>query len=213
MEWGAIPLKNLTKFKNVLTKLGLISTSASLFFVIPVDSNGSTVTLSWSWPSLIPIPPPPSPVYQTSPRGGEWPGDEARSWPWLSIVSLEPGFQFQIYVSQLWSRKTKSGMENPGLRLNKCQASTYTYTYKHVLGQLLSCAWSKVSRVQQLLLNMVTFLLLIFVEHSDLCKSGRSWALVWEDYVLPGQNTNSLQVYMTCSSVGLKQFRQFSWKG
>ena len=59
MEWGAIPLKNLTKFKNVLTKLGLISTSASLFFVIPVDSNGSTVTLSWSWPSLIPIPPPP----------------------------------------------------------------------------------------------------------------------------------------------------------
>ena len=171
-----------------------------------MDSNGSTETLSWSWPSLIPSPPPP--VYQTSPRGGEGPGDEARSWPWLSIVSLEPGL---IAAPNLWHSfgvtRQKSGMVNPGLRLNK------------MVGHLHTCTHTRPTSLVHVLVKYSDFFFVTcFLEHSDLCESGWSWALVWEDYVFPGQNTNSLQVYTTCavqldsdSLVGRVKLLQ--WKG
>ena len=130
------------------------------------------------------------------------------------LLALNQGSSFKFMTHSFGVARQKSGMENPGLRLNKCQASTYTYTYKHVLGQLLSCAWSKVSRVQQLLLNTVTFLLLI------LCRT--QWSLqIWTIVstcvrgLRPSWPKHQLTsgIHDMCSSVGLKQFRQFSWKG
>ena len=164
-----------------------------------MDSNGSTETLSWSWPNLIPSSPPP-PVYQTSPCGGEGPGDEARSWPWLSIVSLDPGL---IPAPNLWHSfgvaRQKSGMVNPGLRLNK------------MVGHLHTCTHTRPTSLVHVLvlLNTVTFFCYLF---SRTQWSLRIWMIVstcvrglrpsWPKHQLtPG-------IHDMCSSIGL---RQFSW--
>ena len=97
----------------------------------------------------------------------------SQGWPSLSVVSLEPGFQFQIYVSQLWSRKTKIWNGKPRFEAEQMSGIYIHVKLTHTRPTSLMCM-VKVQGTAAFVKYGDFFCCLFFVEHSDLCKSGRS---------------------------------------